>query len=136
VADEPRRHRVLSHSIRTARGPTDLAGAANGDRVEYAGADADFDAESNAWRDANADAGRTYSHTNPPPSECRVPAIRGRTTSQALNDWVTAGFHANKFTVSFGTPNYVIATEAHNNQSGTWDNTAQNCGSFDLTVGP
>ncbi len=69
-------------------------------------------------------------------NECRVPGLLSKTTSQALADWVAAGFHANKFTVTIGPDNYMIGHESHNNQPGTWDATVQNCNSFDITVAP
>ena len=50
--------------------------------------------------------------------------------------WAAAGFKPAKLNVAVGPPNYVIRRESIGSTVSVWDDTAQNCNSFSLNVGP
>lgn len=72
----------------------------------------------------------------PPAGQCRVPTMLGTTVDEAVAAWDAAGFRPQKLNVEIGPPNYVVATESVNGVTGNWDGSFQNCGSFDITIGP
>jgi len=60
----------------------------------------------------------------------------GTPVDTAKQAWVDAGFKAQKFDVTVGTPNYIVRTETSGGITMTYDGSFHNCNSFTILVGP
>ena len=62
--------------------------------------------------------------------------MMGRPVDQAVAAWDDAGFRPNKLDVAIGNGNYIVGLEQVGNVVSVWDGTFQNCGSFEMLIGP
>jgi len=83
--------------------------------------------------------GATPTPTPLPPGTCIVPPIMNQKVDDVIAAWLDAGFDPTLLNVAVaphGNSNYKIKTESVGSVTGVWDNTPQQCATFQLNVGP